>query len=221
MFTLYHYPLCPASRLIRILLHELEIEFVLERIDFWEKEQIAAKINPSGELPAIADRWGKTFCDLYAILEYLLELHQNSRFSCQDLGARAEMRRMISWVMLKMHQDSTKYILQERVVKRAKKISPQVDVIRTAKSNLLQHLMYLSRMIASRGYLAAEHLTVADFALASQVSVLDFFGDIDWQRFTVLKEWYAPIKSRPSLQKLFSDSIPGITPPQHYADLDF
>ena len=158
MFTLYHYPLCPASRLIRILLHELEIEFVLERIDFWEKEQIAAKINPSGELPAIADRWGKTFCDLYAILEYLLELHQNSRFSCQDLGARAEMRRMISWVMLKMHQDSTKYILQERVVKRAKKISPQVDVIRTAKSNLLQHLMYLSRMIASRGYLAAEQI---------------------------------------------------------------
>ncbi len=35
------------------------------------------------------------------------------------------------------------------------------------------------------------------------------------------KDWYARIKSRPSFRPLLQDQVPGVTPPAHYADLDF
>jgi glutathione S-transferase len=51
--------------------------------------------------------------------------------------------------------------------------------------------------------------------------VLDFIGDIDWAKFPPAKEWYVRIKSRPSFRSLLSDRIAGMTPPGHYAELDF
>ncbi|MCC5956341.1 MAG: glutathione S-transferase family protein, partial [Natronohydrobacter sp.] len=34
-------------------------------------------------------------------------------------------------------------------------------------------------------------------------------------------EWYAKIKSRPAFRTLLADTLPGMPPPAHYADLDF
>jgi glutathione S-transferase len=51
--------------------------------------------------------------------------------------------------------------------------------------------------------------------------VLDFTGDVDWQRSPAAREWYARMKSRPSFRALLADRVPGMTPPEHYADLDF
>ena len=64
-------------------------------------------------------------------------------------------------------------------------------------------------------------LVVADFAAAAQLSCLDYIGDVDWSRNTGLHEWYAKIKSRPAFRSILADLVPGFTPPQHYADLDF
>ncbi|MGC1585362.1 MAG: glutathione S-transferase family protein, partial [Rhodomicrobium sp.] len=35
------------------------------------------------------------------------------------------------------------------------------------------------------------------------------------------KEWYARLKSRPSFRPLLNDRVPGINPPDSYANLDF
>ena len=35
------------------------------------------------------------------------------------------------------------------------------------------------------------------------------------------KAWYVRIKSRPAFRSLLTDSLPGLQPPAHYADLDF
>jgi glutathione S-transferase len=37
----------------------------------------------------------------------------------------------------------------------------------------------------------------------------------------VAREWYQRIKSRPSFRVLLSDTIPGMAPSAHYANLDF
>ena len=36
-----------------------------------------------------------------------------------------------------------------------------------------------------------------------------------------LHDWYSKIKSRPAFRSILADLVPGFTPPQHYADLDF
>ena len=35
------------------------------------------------------------------------------------------------------------------------------------------------------------------------------------------KDWYARVKSRPGFRPLLADRVSGVTPPTHYADLDF
>jgi len=63
--------------------------------------------------------------------------------------------------------------------------------------------------------------SLADFAAAAHLSVLDFAGDVDWAVSAAAREWYARMKSRPSFRALLADRVPGMIPPAHYADLDF
>ena len=72
-----------------------------------------------------------------------------------------------------------------------------------------------------RRWLAGDMLTIADFAAAAHLSLprLRRRRGLDAQRG--LHEWYAKIKSRPAFRSILADLVPGFTPPQHYADLDF
>ena len=53
MATLYHYPLCPFSRKIRLLLRERNIDPDLITETFWQKRKEFIKTNPSGEVPVL------------------------------------------------------------------------------------------------------------------------------------------------------------------------
>jgi len=64
-------------------------------------------------------------------------------------------------------------------------------------------------------------MTLADFAAASHLSCLDYISDVDWNRHSVVKDWYATIKSRPSFRPLLVDHLSGFPPPDHYSNLDF
>ena len=70
-------------------------------------------------------------------------------------------------------------------------------------------------------WLAANKITLADFAAASQLSVIDYFGDVNWGVSDAVREWYALLKSRPSFQPLLNDHISGYSPVPNYSNLDF
>ena len=36
-----------------------------------------------------------------------------------------------------------------------------------------------------------------------------------------VKDWYARVKSSPAFRHILADRVSGLTPPNHYADLDF
>ena len=83
------------------------------------------------------------------------------------------------------------------------------------------HLEYLGWLAETRKWLAGSMITVADFTAAAHLSCLDFIGDVDWSVSQPAKDWYARMKSRPSFRGVLADRVPGMTPPAHYADLDF
>ncbi|MDP4725424.1 MAG: glutathione S-transferase family protein, partial [Alphaproteobacteria bacterium] len=62
---------------------------------------------------------------------------------------------------------------------------------------------------------------LADLAAAAHLSVVDYLGDVPWDKHENAKSWYARIKSRPSFRALLHDRLPGITPSATYGDLDF
>ena len=72
-----------------------------------------------------------------------------------------------------------------------------------------------------RRWLAGEDFSLADVAAAAHLSAVDYLGDVPWEDHLGAKDWYARVKSRPSLRPILSDHIPGALPSAHYADLDF
>ena len=93
--------------------------------------------------------------------------------------------------------------------------------LRAGYANLREHLRYLGWLAETRKWLAGNSVSLADFAAAAHLSVLDFQADVDWKVSPPAREWYARMKSRPSFRALLTDRVPGMAPPMHYADLDF
>lgn len=220
MRLLYHYPLCPFSRQVRILLDDTQLEYSMVKEDYWQRPPALLKLNPAAELPILQDEAGIHIVDIYAILEYLQDKYHI--YGTNNINEKAEIRRMISWCNHKFYREVTKIYVDEKIVRLMKRQgSPRTDYLRLAKSNLQHHLLYFSKQLAKFGYLCHPTLSVADKVAAAHLSVIDYFGAVDWEKYPELKEWYLIIKSRPSFRKLLQDYIPGFAPASHYTELDF
>ncbi|HKA77863.1 MAG TPA: glutathione S-transferase family protein, partial [Pseudolabrys sp.] len=51
MLTLFHHPLCPRSRYVRLIFGEYGIAVRLVEERFWERREEFLLLNPAGELP--------------------------------------------------------------------------------------------------------------------------------------------------------------------------
>ena len=98
---------------------------------------------------------------------------------------------------------------------------PDADAIRAGRQNLHYHLDYIAWLTERRNWLAGDDFSLADISAAAHLSCLDYLDDVPWTDHEPAKDWYARAKSRPSFRALLADNIPGLTPPKHYADLDF
>jgi glutathione S-transferase len=139
---------------------------------------------------------------------------------------RAEVRRLVDWFSGKLHGEVTSYLVNEKIYKRQMKAgegntSPDPAAIRAARANVRYHVQYIGYLAARRNWLAGRELTLADFAAAAEISCIDYLGEVPWEADEAAKAWYARVKSRPSFRQLLSDTVRGIPPAAHYADLDF
>ena len=73
MLALFHFPLQPASRRVRLQLAEkrLDCAFHVER--WWERREGFLHLNPAGEVPVLMAAEGAAVCGAAAIGEYLEE----------------------------------------------------------------------------------------------------------------------------------------------------
>ena len=227
---LIHYPLCPYSRFIRLVMVEKALNFSLIKEDFWLERDAFIALNPSGQLPVLVDTDGKTIIrDVLPIFEYLDETTDSDlSLMPKNPVERAEVRRLLGWFHGKFYAEVSNALLTERVWKRmSRQEYPDSSVIRKAIALLPEHILYIAHLLKGRDWLAGHRMTAADLAAASHISVVDFLGNISWKyqnhatAFDVVREWYARIKSRPSFRALTSDVVQGFTPPLHYADPDF
>lgn len=221
MRTLFHYPLCPFSRKVRLHLHEKKIEFTLENEPIWKKREEFLDLNPTGQVPVLVDG-GIIVTDSHAISEYLEEAYKETSLMPSNPKDRAEMRRLIGYIDGKFYHEVTHNIVFEKTLKKLfGQGGPDSRAIREGNKNLSDHLDYFSWLIEKRTWLALEQLTLADFALAAHLSCLDFLGHVAWESFADIKEWYMRLKSRPSFQPLLQDNLPGALVSLTYRQLDF
>ncbi|MEP2717968.1 glutathione S-transferase family protein [Pseudophaeobacter sp.] len=221
MARLYHVPLSPFCRKIRLSLAEKKIEVELVEERYWEADPDFLRRNPAGKVPVIRLD-GKMMSESAAICEYLEETRPTPSLMPSDADGRYEVRRIVSWFDDKFHSEVTSKLLYERVNKKVTGEGyPDSRNVKAGAKAIKYHLDYMTWLLDHRRWLAGDQMSLADFAAAAHLSSLDYISDVDWNRSAVVKDWYAKIKSRPAFRSILADQISGFRPPAHYADLDF
>lgn len=220
--TLYHFPLCPFSRKVRLMLFEKGIPYGLVSESPWERRADFLKLNPIGDLPVLVEPDGSVLTQHNAICEYLNEIIPTINLMGETPKGRAEIRRISNWFDSAFYTDVLKPLLSERVIKSLKTgAAPNSLIIRVARENLKIYFKYIDWLAARRPYLGGRGLSMADLTVAAHASVLDYMGEIAWANYPEMKLWYSKIKSRPAFNSLLQDKIVGIIPSGTYANLDF
>ena len=229
MAILHHYPFCPQSRFVRLVLAEIgmDSETVEERP--WERRPEFLATNPAGTTPVLRD--GQLAVPGAAVIaEYLDETRglglNGRRLLPEGPAERVEVRRLLDWFLVKFHDEVSGYLVTEKIYKRFMPSNggggaPDMAAIRAARTNVRYHLKYIGYLVATRNWLAGDDLTYADLAAAAHLSAADYLGDVPWDEDDSAKAWYARVKSRPAFRALLADRVPGMAPSAHYADLDF
>lgn len=230
MPSLYHHPISAASRFIRLVLAEYQLDADLLEERPWERRRDFLTLNPAATLPVYLDESLNAFCGAAVIAEFLDETQGadqgDNRLLPRGAVERGEVRRLMDWFLTKLEQDVTRHLVRERVYKLMMPKSvgggePDSKALRAARANIRQHMRYIDWLASSRNWLAGDQLTYADFAAAGALSTLDYLGEVAWAESPQAKQWYQRIKSRPSFRPLLADRVRNVTPVSHYTDLDF
>ncbi len=221
MNRLFHVPLSPFCRKVRLVLAEKRIELELVEERYWEPSADFLRRNPAGKVPVLRMD-GLTLTESTPICEYVEETHPDPALMPKDAEGRFEVRRLVAWFDDKFHHEVTANLLYERVNKKVMgRGYPDSKNVKTGAQKIKYHLDYMAWLLDHRRWLAGDNMTLADFAAAAHLSALDYISDVDWNRSDVVKDWYAKIKSRPAFRSLLADQVSGFPPPPHYSDLDF
>ena len=222
MAILHHYPLAASSRFIRLQCGEYKIELELVTQLPWLREEKLLALNPAGELPVFEDENYGVVSGARVISEWLEDIVEENFLMPEKAGERAEVRRLIDWFEGKFTLEVTRPLLRERVIKRFQSgEAASSQILRAGLANAQIHLGYVDWLAGQYNWLAGPDISLADLAAAAHISVLDYFGDVDWRRYPEAKLWYMKLKSRPSFRPLLSDVLVGMPPASHYSNLDF
>lgn len=227
MPSLVHFTLDPFSRRLRLALAEYGVPVELIDEAPWEPHEDIYELNPAGTLPVYLEDASTPVSGIEAIGEYLEETKAGRvRLIPGDAFERAEVRRLVGWFDGKFYAEVSEPVLTEKVIRRFLRRElggggPDTARVRQAMVRLRDHLDYISHLADHRVWLAGDELSLADLAAAAHVSAVDYFGEIPWTEYPVAKSWYQRVKSRPSFRPLLADTVRGMAPGPHYADLDF
>lgn len=230
MLTLFHHPLCPHSRYVRLILGEYGIAVRLVEERFWERREELLLLNPAAQLPVLVNEGDPPIPGAAIVAEYIEEVYPRAkaedRLLPQSPGRRVEVRRLASWFNDKFHAEVSGPLVTERAFKRYMTREqgggpPDTEALRAARQNIRYHLAYIGWLVRTRDWLTGDRLTLADLAAAAHLSVADYLGEVPWNEDEATRNWYARVKSRPSFRTILADTLAGIPPSETYADLDF
>jgi len=222
MRVLYHLPLSPFARKVRLVLAEKRLPFELRTEKVWMQRPEFLALNPASSVPVLVEDNGLVIPDSGVICEYLDEAYPDTGLLGRTLGERVETRRLVAWFDDKFAKEVLRNLYWEKTMKQSLGFgAPEASALRAGSVNLKHHLAYIGWLAENRKFLAGANLSLADFTAAAYLSTLDYMDAVDWTLSPPAKEWYARLKSRPCFRSVLADRVSGMVPPPRYSDLDF
>ncbi len=118
MRLLYHLPLSPYSRKVRLALAEKRLPHELRLEKVWERRPEYLELNPAGTVPTLVEDNGLAIADSNVICEYLEEAYPDTSLMGRTLAERVEVRRLVAWFDGKFAHEVTRNLLGEKFMKR-------------------------------------------------------------------------------------------------------
>ena len=218
---LYHLPLSPFCRKVRLVAGEKRIEVELVEERWWEANPEFLRRNPLAKIP-VARIDGRVMSESQPICEYLDETVPEPRLLPATAAERYEVRRICAWFDDTFNHEVTQRVMGERVWKKVLRQGyPDSKAVKAGLARIRFHLDLMGQLLEQRRWLAGNTLSLADFSAAAHLSCLDYISDVDWDRSQAVRDWYATLKSRPAFRGVLADNVPGLPPSPQYAELDF
>lgn len=219
---IYHLPFCPKSRAIRVMLSELGIDYDLHFEKTWNQRQSFIEVSPFGDVPVMIDEEGVANVGFAACFEKIYSVTHNRVFLCGTTKQISEVRRIYDLFFNKFYNNAYIKIVNERIYKyMAYEKKPNIEKIKKGRENFLIQLEYINYLIGDKQLIIGDMVSSADIVIASYLSCFDYLGEVPWEKFPKVKNWYVRIKSRKSFRFILADRLNFIAPYENYTDLDF
>ncbi|XP_019769483.2 glutathione S-transferase 1 [Dendroctonus ponderosae] len=194
----------PPSLAVRQCLAYLDIQYELEDLDYSSGTHMSeefAKKNPQKEIPLIDDD-GFQLSESNAILQYLADKYaKDQTLYPKDLKERALVNHRLCFDLSTYYRNICDYAVNPMFFDY-----PRTDLaLKKTHIALSNFNTYLER--TGTKYAATNHITIADFQLATSTMCLESIN-FDLSDYPLVQKWYATFKQEyPELWKLLEPEM--------------
>jgi glutathione S-transferase len=191
---LYHNPLSPNVRRVRLTAAVLGITLEEKQLDFTKGEHKNPEylaLNPNGAVPTLVDG-DFVLTESRAIMQYLASKKPESGLLPKDEAARADVARWQFW-------DASHFSPQmgtlgfEKIVKAMMGLGePDAAKVNDALTNFRRFAGVLDKRLQGKSYLVGNALTIADLTVASSLMYAKQ-TDAPVAEFKNLQAWFSRI----------------------------
>jgi len=199
---LYHHPLSPNVRRVRLTAAVLGIELEEQVVDFAKGEHKAPAflaLNPNGALPTLVDG-DFALSESRAIMQYLAAKKPESGLLPSDERGRADVTRWQFWDA--SHWSPTlAAIAFERVIKGFMNLgAPDNAKVEENLKNFQRWGAVLNGCLEGKQYIVGNALTIADLTLASSLMYAKQ-SDVPVAQFGNIESWFGRISALEAWKK--------------------
>jgi glutathione S-transferase len=196
---LYDAAFSPNCLRVRAVAHDLDIELELQAVDVFKGENAKdwfRALNPNGKVPVLQDG-DFVLWESRAITAYLAEQRPERGLYPSETKARAIVDQWSYWQAIHLGPAMQRVAFERVLKRRFGRGEPDEAAIAEQLKETDRGLRVLDRALASRPWVAADTITVADFAVASTF-VQREPANIRLDDVPAVAEWIARLESRPS-----------------------
>jgi glutathione S-transferase len=198
---LYMHPLSSNARRPRLVAHHLglAVEEVLVDLAKGEQRQPAyLALNPNGKVPTLVDGDLK-LTESYAVMIYLCEKNGRRELYPDELAARTEINRWLFWSANEWSPNIGRLNFENMLKPMLGLGTADPARVQEAENTFKQHAKVLDTFLAQREYILGAKLSLADFALAANLSTI-VPAKLPIAGFAHVQAWFARIEKLPAWQ---------------------